>query len=112
MRNKHMPQHRTGWKRGLAAVGVAALAFGVVGVGLVGPSTAQAAKKTTKKSAKVTKPAAKKAPAAAKAAVAGAAALGVYPDADVVNLATSKAVNLTSLASEAKPTLVFIWGPS
>ena len=37
---------------------------------------------------------------------------GAYPNRNVTDLATGKAFNLSKLAAENKPTLLFIWAPS
>jgi cytochrome oxidase Cu insertion factor (SCO1/SenC/PrrC family) len=105
MRQSNSWRHSARRQRVLAVaslIGVAGLVLG-----LAGP--ADAAKKTTKKVGKTTKAA--KSASKAKAAPAAAIA-SVYPDAQVIDLASGKDVSLASLSAEGKPTLIFIWAPS
>ena len=109
----------------VACAAVAALVFPVAAVDA----------KTTKKSAKkvaakavapattliaTTLPATTSAPTAALAvsppkvevAAKPSAKPPVYPNQDVIDLATGKVFNLAQLGSVAKPTLMFIWAPN
>lgn len=79
-----------------------ALSLAVPAVAASAATTAPVQKKT----------AAKQKSQAPKQAQTKQSSTGAYPDRNVIDLATGKAFNLSTLASTKEPTLLFIWAPS